>query len=122
MWTLLLQLLLVCTLVAAQNCIDASQSTSLNTTQPSVLFRKCTVNSSSVITVNTNTTSTATVDYATFVGDSYLHITGTTDPPPFRVTIDVVHSSFLEAGVKFSGNFSTATLTLRNNVDTNAHH
>ena len=105
MWTLLLQLLLVCTLVAAQNCIDASQSTSLNTTQPSVLFRRCTVNSSSVITVNTNTTSTATVEYSTFVGESYLHINGTTDPS--RCTIEIVHSAFRDAGVKFSGSFST---------------
>ena len=126
MWTLnLMQLLLLLVLtliVVAQNCTDTTQSTFLGMTQPSVLFRRCTVTAASVIVVNSSATTTSSIEYCAFVGDSYLHVNGTAVASfTNRVTIEVLHSTFREAGVTFSGNFSNASLTLRNNTMSITH-
>ena len=119
---LLLLLLVGPLVVAAQNCTDTTRSTSLSTTQPSVLFRWCTVTAASVIVVNSSATTTASIEHCTFVQDSYLHVNGTAVASfTNRVTIEVLHSTFREAGVKFSGNFSNASLTLRNNTMSITH-
>ena len=109
-------LMLLVTLVKAQNCTDANRSTALTTTQPYVLFRRCTVRSSSTIVVKTGVTRTATFEYSRFQGDSYLHVNGSTLPSTTRITIEVIHNSFFQAGVVFSGTFSNANLTFRNNT------
>ena len=115
-------LLLLLVFVVAQNCMDTTRSTLLSTTQPSVLFRRCTVNSSSVMVVNTSATSAATIEYSMFVWGSYLHLNGTAAASStIRVMIEVLHSTFREAGVKFSGNFSNASLTLRSNTMSITH-
>ena len=69
-----------------------------------------------------NRRSFASIEHCTFVQDSYLHVKGTAITSfTNRVTIEVLHSTFREAGVKFSGNFSNASLTLRNNTMSITH-